>query len=95
MWTVLLSAFGWQDALLCFAVLCSIMVASAAFMQGQIKQDIPANTVENNQDQTLREALSEAFRQPSYWLINAGFFVCVRHVYYTFTQLSSRSSVTH
>jgi predicted MFS family arabinose efflux permease len=39
------------------------------------------------QTQTLREALAEAFRHPSYWFLVAGFFVCGFHVAFVVTHL--------
>ncbi len=84
----LLTTFGWQDALICFAILCSILVASGAFIQNQPSKSAGVLT-ESNNNQTLREALKEAFSQPSYWLINAGFFVCGFQVMFIATHLPS------
>jgi predicted MFS family arabinose efflux permease len=37
--------------------------------------------------QTFREALAEAFRYPSFWLLTAGFFVCGFHVAFIMVHL--------
>jgi len=38
-------------------------------------------------DQTMLEALGEAFRHPSYWLLTVGFFVCGFHVAFIMVHL--------
>jgi MFS family permease len=43
-------------------------------------RQIAANRKKAGGKQTSREALSEAFSQPSYWLLVIGFFVCGFHV---------------
>ena len=44
------------------------------------RSQIAANKKKAGGKQTSREALSEAFSQPSYWLLVVGFFVCGFHV---------------
>ncbi|HAS6483933.1 TPA: MFS transporter [Vibrio parahaemolyticus] len=85
---VLLSDFGWQGALQAFAVLCSFMMMFALFMRTAKPQ---AGTSANVQEdtQTLKEALKEAFSHRGYWLIHAGFFVCGFHVMFIATHLPS------
>ena len=69
----LISAFGWQQALvmLGFATLLMIPLAFGlrehAFSNG-------ATTVKR--DQTIMQALTEAFKYPSFQLLMAGYFVC-------------------
>lgn len=69
----LISAFGWQQALvmLGFATLLMIPLSFGlrehAFSNG-------ATTVKR--DQTIMQALSEAFKYPSFQLLMAGYFVC-------------------
>lgn len=69
----LISSFGWQQALvmLGFATLLMIPLAfglrESAFTNGSV----PAK-----RDQTILEALKEAFKYPSFQLLMAGYFVC-------------------
>ena len=69
----LISAFGWQQALvmLGFATLLMIPLSFGlrehAFSNG-------ATTVKR--DQTIMQALTEAFKYPSFQLLMAGYFVC-------------------
>ncbi len=69
----LISSFGWQQALvmLGFATLLMIPLAFGlrehAFSNG-------ATTVKR--DQTIMQALTEAFKYPSFQLLMAGYFVC-------------------
>ncbi|CAH8233507.1 MFS transporter [Vibrio aestuarianus] len=83
----LLADVGWQGTLQIFAMLCSAMIAFALFMK---KVDPAVNLAQGmvNQ-QTLKQALREAFSHRSYWLIHAGFFVCGFHVMFIATHLPS------
>jgi MFS family permease len=84
----LMSDFGWQGAMQAFAVLCSFMVVFALFMRtAKPKANAATNAPEDNQ--TLKEALKEAFAHKGYWLIHAGFFVCGFHVMFIATHLPS------
>ncbi|TMX35715.1 MFS transporter [Vibrio sp. Hep-1b-8] len=85
---VLLTDFGWQTALQAFALLCSTMIAFALFMKNSTpKQATSVGSVEENQ--TLKQALQEAFSHKGYWLIHLGFFVCGFHVMFIATHLPS------
>lgn len=84
----LLTDFGWQTALQAFALLCSTMIAFALFMKNSTpKQATSVGSVEENQ--TLKQALQEAFSHQGYWLIHLGFFVCGFHVMFIATHLPS------
>lgn len=84
----LLTDFGWQGALQAFALLCSTMIAFALFMKSSTpKQATSVGSVEDNQ--TLKQALQEAFSHKGYWLIHLGFFVCGFHVMFIATHLPS------
>ncbi|WP_260260737.1 MFS transporter [Vibrio intestinalis] len=84
----LLTDFGWQQAMQVFAMLCAIMVALSLFMKTSDKSG--AQQANNQQDnQTLTQALKEAFSHRGYWLIHAGFFVCGFHVMFIATHLPS------
>lgn len=83
----MLTEFGWQGALQGFAILCSTMIAFALFMRSPKPSDNTAQTEEAQQ--TLKQALKEAFSHKGYWLIHAGFFVCGFHVMFIATHLPS------
>ncbi|KEI70915.1 MFS transporter [Endozoicomonas elysicola] len=89
----LLSEFGWQQALAVFAALCSIMVAFALFMNTARGQQ--TSTQSAQPEQTLKQALKEAFAHRGYWLIHAGFFVCGFHVMFIATHLPSYLADKH
>ncbi|WP_067518634.1 MFS transporter [Endozoicomonas ascidiicola] len=89
----LISDFGWQQALMVFALLCSVMVAFALFMNTSKKG--AQTTVDNQPEQTLKQALKEAFSHKGYWLIHAGFFVCGFHVMFIATHLPSYLADMH
>lgn len=83
----LLADVGWQGTLQIFAMLCSAMIAFALFMK---KVDPPTNSIPSLvKQQTLKQALREAFAHRGYWLIHAGFFVCGFHVMFIATHLPS------
>jgi predicted MFS family arabinose efflux permease len=66
---------GWQQSLLWLMAVTALLIPLAWPIGGKpIRVDGPVR------DQSLREALGEAFRHPSYWLLTAGFFVCGFHV---------------
>ncbi|MGY5453187.1 MFS transporter [Agarivorans sp. MS3-6] len=82
----LLQQFDWQTAMQVFAMLCAFIVAFVLFM----KPDKPATPqIQVTAQQTLAEALKEAFSHQGYWLIHAGFFVCGFHVMFIATHLPS------
>ena len=89
----LLSEFGWQQALAVFAALCSIMAAFAMFMNTARGQQMSTQSAQS--EQTLKQALKEAFAHRGYWLIHAGFFVCGFHVMFIATHLPSYLADKH
>ncbi|QIA65641.1 MFS transporter [Vibrio astriarenae] len=84
----LLSNFGWQGALQGFALLCTLMIAFAAFMKTAKPSETAALSSAQN-ELTLSQALKQAFNHKGYWLIHAGFFVCGFHVMFIATHLPS------
>lgn len=85
----LLNQFDWQATLQIFAMLCTLMLAFSCFMCTNSKKDAESSSAEAQPEQTLREALKEAFRHKGYWLIHMGFFVCGFHVMFIATHLPS------
>ena len=70
-----LTAFGWQTALILLGSSALAIVPLALALRG--RSDESAHAVK---PQSLGEALHEAGRHRSYWLLVAGFFVCGFHV---------------
>jgi MFS family permease len=68
----LISNFGWQQALLILTAATMLIVPLAFFLRepGFAGGAAPAR------DQTIWEALKEAFKYPSFQLLMAGYFVC-------------------
>jgi len=73
---------GWQQSLLWLMALTALLIPLAWPIGGK-----PVRTAGPVRDQTLLEALGEAFRHPSYWLLTAGFFVCGFHVAFIMVHL--------
>ncbi len=66
-----LSMFGAQDALLLLALMASLMIPTAFMLREK-------NFSHQHQlgDQTIKEALKEAMKNPSFRLLTLGYFVC-------------------
>ena len=75
-----ITAYGWSMALTLFGFIALIMVPCAAALTGR-------PSVMPQARQTVRAALGEAFRLPSYNYLTAGFFVCGFHVAFIQTHL--------
>jgi len=78
---LVMEGIGWQLSLIVLSATAMTMLPLAYFVRGQ---QAPAPL---SKPQSLREALSEAFAHPSFWLLNAGFFVCGFHVVFYGTHL--------
>lgn len=74
--------FGWQTSLLILAGTACLIFVLVWPVSGK-----PDEIVTSDPPQSLFEALKEAFRHPSFWLLNAGFFVCGFHVVFYATHL--------
>lgn len=72
---LLIDALGWQTSLLVLAATASLLFPLAWIVSGR-----PQPLSHAGPKQSLAEALREAFAYPSFWLLNAGFFVCGFHV---------------
>ncbi len=79
---VLIENMGWKGSLLALLVTSLAILPLAYFVSGKPE---PRGAMEV--DQSLIEALREAARLPSYWLLNAGFFVCGFHLAFFGTHL--------
>lgn len=79
---LLISMLDWRASLLVLAVTACLIFPLAFTISGR-----PGALSDAGADQSLRAALSEAFAHPSFWLLNAGFFVCGFHVVFYATHL--------
>lgn len=68
----LISGLGWKEALLALAV-CVLLIAPLAI---GLREPGFGGGVPAKRDQTILQALREAFRYPSFQLLMAGYFVC-------------------
>ena len=71
----LISSYGWHDSLVLVSFITLIMIPLAFTLPGagKVPGELPSN-------QTMGEALGEAFRHRGYVLLTIGFFVCGFHV---------------
>jgi MFS family permease len=69
----LISGVGWQQSLLVLAVV-SLLIAPLAF--GLREPGFASGATPARREQTIGQALREAFRYPSFQLLMAGYFVC-------------------
>jgi len=72
---ILMELLGWKASLAILSATALIILPLAWPLSG--RPPVSTSTVK---PQTLSEALREAFSHPSFWLLNAGFFVCGFHV---------------
>ncbi|HZN47475.1 MAG TPA: MFS transporter [Ramlibacter sp.] len=68
----LISSIGWQQALLALA-LCVLLIVPLAF---GLREPGFGGVSAPRRDQTILQALREAFKYPSFQLLMAGYFVC-------------------
>ncbi len=79
---VLIEQFGWQGALLWLIALTALLIPVAVPISGK-----PQPVEGAQRQQSAKEALSEAFAHPSFWLLVGGFFVCGFHVSFIMVHL--------
>ena len=72
----LIEIFGWSYSLIILAFVASIMVIFSFF----INYSESSESSKKGTDQTLKEAIIEAFQSKSFNLLSLGFFVCGFHV---------------
>ena len=77
-----IETLGWQQSLIWLMAVTAMLIPLCWPIGGRPTQ--PASAMRT---QTYRQALSEAFRHPSYWLLTAGFFVCGFHVAFIMVHL--------
>lgn len=67
----LIEGFGWSASLIILAATILLIVPLAWGLSGK-----PERGVDGPRDQSVLQALREASRSGSFWLLNAGFFAC-------------------
>ncbi len=82
---LLIEALTWQTSLLVLAATAAIMLPLSWTVAGRPRQ--ASSSAASAPRQSIGAALGEAFRHPSFWLLNAGFFVCGFHVVFYATHL--------
>ena len=78
---LLMDWLGWRASLLVLAATAALILPLAIPLSGR------PQLVHGEAAQGLGEALAEALRHPSFWLLNAGFFVCGFHIVFYATHL--------
>ena len=73
----MIDAYGWSDTLVYLAIAMLVIPVLAAALRGNAQSGTQSAA---EYEQTVREALREAFNHQSYLLLIAGFFVCGFHV---------------
>jgi predicted MFS family arabinose efflux permease len=79
---LLIELVGWKQSLVWLMAITALLIPLAWPIGGRpVRREGPVR------DQTLMEALREAFQHPSFWLLTAGFFVCGFHVAFIMVHL--------
>ena len=68
----LITRFGWQEALLILGAAALLMIPLAI----GLRENKTKGTAPVKREQTILQALKEAFKYPSFQLLMAGYFVC-------------------
>jgi MFS family permease len=76
----LINAYGWSDALMIMAAMMLIIPALAIPLRGNSSS---GSIKQTDAEQTIADALREAYGHRSYLLLTAGFFVCGFQVAFT------------
>ena len=89
---IMLPTVGWRGAMYVLAGVALLIVAVSRFLvrgNGQAAHETvaPAATSGNTPQQTLGQAVKQASRHGSYWLLHAGFFTCGFHIAFLVTHL--------
>jgi predicted MFS family arabinose efflux permease len=79
---LLIEWVGWQQSLIWLMAITALLLPLAWPLRGK-----PTPPAGPSRAQSFRQALAEAFRYPSFWLLTAGFFVCGFHVAFIMVHL--------
>ena len=77
------ASMGWASAMQVLGLLVLLALPAAWVLKGNALQSAPAG----QKRLSAREAIAEAFRLPSFWMLSAGFLVCGFHVAFLATHL--------
>ena len=77
------ASMGWAGAMQVLGVLVLLALPAAWVLKGNALQGAPAG----QKRLTAREAIAEALRLPSFWMLSVGFLVCGFHVAFLATHL--------
>ena len=77
------ASMGWASAMQVLGVLVLLALPAASVLKGNALQSAPAG----QKRLSAREAIAEALRLPSFWMLSAGFMVCGFHVAFLATHL--------
>ncbi|MCB0111402.1 MAG: MFS transporter, partial [Caldilineaceae bacterium] len=92
----LLTAFGWRGAVTGLAVIVSGIILLVFALPSRPKATITkANAALDEEAEPMLQVLQKAWRNSSYWLLIAGFFVCGFHVAFIATHLPAFLSDSH
>jgi MFS family permease len=69
----LISQFGWKEALLILSAASMLILPIAMFLR---EPGFAAGSTPDKREQSIVQALTEAFKYPSFQLLMAGYFVC-------------------
>lgn len=83
---VLMALIDWRTSLLVLAA-TAVAILPLAFVIGGSAGERGVADAAPEAPQPMGAALAQAFRHPSFWLLNAGFFVCGFHVVFYGTHL--------
>lgn len=89
----LLAAFGWRGAVTTLAVIVSGIILLVFALPAGPKRQL--SSVPSEEQEPLLQVLQKAWRNGSYWLLIAGFFVCGFHVAFIATHLPAFLSDSH
>ena len=89
---IMLPTVGWRGAMYVLAGVALLIVPLSRFLvrgnrQAAHETVAPAATSGNTPQQTLGQAVKQASRHGSYWLLHAGFFTCGFHIAFLVTHL--------
>ncbi len=79
---MLIETLGWQTSLLWLMAITLLLIPFAWPIRGK-----PVAQAGAAKPQSAGQALAEAFRHPSFWLLTGGFFVCGFHVSFIMVHL--------
>jgi predicted MFS family arabinose efflux permease len=88
----LITATGWMGAMWAMAVITLLTLPLARVLRKRpagvaSANDVGASASSGPQEQTLKAALTESLKNPSYLLLHAGFFTCGFHIAFLITHL--------